>query len=218
MFTYKVDDIDYLDEPIYPNLPGSAGDFTQWSDYLDINGETFNGSQIDGCKLNGNSYLCKAWDNIDLSGTLTVANGYTVIIEAGNEINVLPEAVIPPEMTLQIDSTKFDYSNPMPPVEADYVHDFCRGLLDHNSYRANSRPGMPTAEGDSILVAEAQEETFAFNIFPNPTNGRTTASVTLNESGTGELFITDISGRKLGIVLNNDMMCLSVFSWAWKNK
>ena len=217
VFTYEIDlndneSVDYQNTSLHEFLyAGVHLDKGLHKKDLIINEDIhFNGSEIPNCILNNNfnRYTCLAYNSIEIDANISVEPGYSVKFESGNQIIVNPESVISPHVTLEIQEflTIDEDSNPMPPVEADYVHDFCRGLLDNNRYRANSRPGMPTAEGDSILVAEAQEETFAFNIFPNPTNGRTTASVTLDESGTGELFITDISGRKLGVVLNNEMM------------
>jgi hypothetical protein len=196
MFTYKIDPLDIDDSytsSLYPNLPGSIGDITQYPENLVINGEDFNGAQIAGCQLNGATYTCKAWNDITLSGEFTVSNGYNVNIEAGNEVLVEPEANTPPEMVWQIVPV-LDYSNPMPPVEASYVSGFCS---DVNQYKARSS-NMPVISTDSIFVNEEDvRDVFAFNIFPNPTSGSSTVSITLNEAAKGELFITDMNGRTL---------------------
>jgi hypothetical protein len=203
MFTYKVDDINTeYGNPLVQNLPGSIFDYTQYPENLILNAETFDGSQVDGCQLNGNTYLCKAWNNVEVSGEFAVANNYEVIVEAGNEINVLPESITPPEMIWQI-APVLDLSNPMPPVDAAYVQSFCQ---DENEYKARS--GMIThTDTDSIPSDEEREEDhFAFNVFPNPTGERTTVSITLNEAAVGELFVTDVNGRRLGSAFINQRL------------
>src|SRR5690554_1618887 len=106
MFTYKVEPEDIEPEnttPIHPNLPGSIGDLSEYPENLYFDEVEFNGSQIYGCQLNGSTYNCKAWNDITLSGDFTVSNGYNVIIEAGNEVLMEPEANTPPEMIWRID-------------------------------------------------------------------------------------------------------------------
>jgi hypothetical protein len=205
-FTYDININDgnqffYSGTPLYPNLSSSNSSINLGNfDYdLTLNGANFNGQNINGCVLENNTYLCKAENNIELQGTFTVDAGYEVIVQAANEINVLPESVIPPEMTLQI-GPFHDLSNPMPPVDAAYVQNFCQ---DENEYKA--RAGMIAhTDTDSIPSGEEREEDhFAFNVFPNPTGGRTTVSITLNEAAVGELFVTDVNGRRLGSAFIN---------------
>ena len=196
LFTYKIDpsNITVLNDPIDLNVVSSSYNIGQYPENLSLNGETFNGSQVDGCQLNGNTYLCKAWNDVELSGQFNVDSNYEVIIEAGNEVNVLPEAVTPPEMVWQIVPV-LDYSNPMPPVDETYVSTFCN---DNNAYQARMS-NMPISNNNTADTTITNEiDNFAFNVFPNPTSGRTTASITLNEAGNGSLFITDVNGRKLG--------------------
>jgi hypothetical protein len=199
MFTYSIDpinDIIYDDiNPLYSNLiAGGVDDISQYPEELLLDGENFDGSAIDGCQFNGSTYLCKAFKNVNLTGEFTVANGYNVIVEAGNEVIVTPGAITPPEMIWQIVPV-WDYSNPLPPVDETYVSNFCN---DETKYKANSSK-MAFFNNDSTIVYEKDvRDIFAFNIFPNPTSGSSTVSITLNESAKGDLFITDMNGRTLG--------------------
>lgn len=204
MFTYKIDkkdiSIDY-NSPIDPNLVlGSSGDITQYPENLFLDGINFDGSQIDGCKLVGNTYTCKAWNDVTLSGDFIVGSSYKVFIEAGNEVIVTPEADTPPEMIWQIIPV-LDYSNPMPPVDADFIDKFCS--KDNDLYKAHRASDLIIKDSTNIFDDEISIDNFAFNIFPNPTSGSSTASITLNESANAELFITDMNGRTLGEALNN---------------
>jgi hypothetical protein len=91
-------------------------------------------------------------------------------------------------------NTNLDFSNPMPPSD-DYVAEFCN--KEGGSYKASTASGFIAK--DSIIVYEEDiRDIFAFNIFPNPTSGSSTVSITLNESAKGDLFITDMNGRTLG--------------------
>ncbi len=196
VFSYKIDPDDIDDSftsPLYPNLPGSPADITQYPENLFLDGINFDGSQIENCTLNGTIYNCKAWNDITLSGDFTVSSGYKVFIEAGNEIITVPESIISPEMIRQIVPV-LDYSNPMPPVDETYVDDFCKS---NGAYKARTS-NMPLFNNDSTIVYEEDvRDIFAFNIFPNPTSGSSAVSITLNESAKGELFITDMNGRTL---------------------
>ncbi|WP_165366104.1 T9SS type A sorting domain-containing protein [Brumimicrobium glaciale] len=197
VFTYKINPEDIDDSftnSLYPNLPGSAGDITQYPENLYLNEVNFDGSQIEGCTLNGTIYNCKAWNDITLSGDFMVGNGINVLIEAGNEVLVEPETNTPPEMIWQVDPV-LDFSNPMPAVISDTVTSFCGNI---KRYQANSS-NMPIFNNDSTIVYEEDvRDIFDFSIFPNPTSGSSTVSITLNESAKGDLFITDMNGRTLG--------------------
>ena len=194
IFTYKLNEDDIIPiTSIYPNLVGSEGDFSQYPENLFLDGETFDGSPVEGCELNGNVYTCKAWNDVELSGNFTVTNNYDVFIEGGNEVRVLPDAVTPPEMVWQIEPV-LDYSDPMPPVGETYVSEFCQ---NEDEYKARSGTKMLQKDSTSDSRTPEQSETFAFVLYPNPTSGTTTARIELESAAVSELYITDINGRKL---------------------
>lgn len=198
LFTYEVlpEDITYQTTDLYPNLAGSSADFTQYPENLLFDGTTFNGAIVDGCELNGNDYFCKAWNDIQISGNISIANNYNVIFEAGNEVAVLPTAIVPPSATLRLNSP-FDFSNPMPQASPAYVSSFCNG--ENAQYQANTLRADILAYYDSIAVEEqntiALENSFDASIFPNPSNGETQASITLPESALTSIKVIDMSGK-----------------------
>jgi hypothetical protein len=208
--TYRLDpdnDIIYdYNNPIDPNLvAGSPGHINQYPEYLFLDSENFNGQPVEGCQLNGSTYLCKAIEDVTLTGTFTVANGYNVIVEASNQIEVSPEAITPPEMVWQIVPV-WDYSNPMPPVDAEYVSNFCQteDLYAANSGSKSLRQADSLASGEEEEAIVNESSIFDFTLYPNPTNGRTTARIALEENAIGDLYITDLNGRKLSSAFENE--------------
>lgn len=206
MFTYKIDSDDITwdyDNPLYPNLPGSAGDIAQYPEDLYLSGINFDGSEIDGCELVGSSYTCQSWNTVILQDTFEVANGYDVHVKAGNEITVIPEAVLPPEMVLSIEPI-LDYSNPMPPADSTFMADFCKVS---GAYNARAGTKMLISPPDSLnekTPRTLEEQTvFSFDLYPNPTGGQTTVALTLDEQSVVDLVVTDISGKILLSGLSN---------------
>ncbi|MDX1651086.1 MAG: T9SS type A sorting domain-containing protein [Brumimicrobium sp.] len=210
MLTYKVhpDDISYVDEnPLYPNLSGSPGDITQYPENLFLSGANFDGSPVEGCILDGNTYTCKAWNDITVEGDFTVANGFEVKVEAGNEVTITPESTTPPEMQFSIVPV-LDYSNPMPPQTDTEVKAFCN---DNNSYQANiSTKSMKNknseSENEKSLSVSNEQTEFLFNLYPNPTNGGANAVIALKEATDARLIVTDLSGKVLMDILNGDRL------------
>tara|TARA_B100000508_G_scaffold140085_2_gene140050 strand:- start:66357 stop:69095 length:2739 start_codon:yes stop_codon:yes gene_type:complete len=209
VFTYKLNEDNIIPtfSPIYPNLQGSAGDFTQYPENLFLNGENFDGSPVEGCELNGNTYTCKAWNNITVEGNFTVASGYNVDVEAGNEINIVAESNTPPEMQFSIVPV-LDFSDPMPPQDATAVAAFCN---DNNAYQANTstKSGKKTKDNESStksLGVNSVASNFDFTLYPNPTNGGTNVSIVLENDAEATLIVTDLSGKKLIQQLNNELL------------
>jgi len=206
-YTYQIDvddisQVEYSTIPIVDNLSSSSINLSNYEYNLELNGVDFNGQNISGCTLDNYLYLCKAENNVQLQGVFNVDPGYEVIIQAANEITEMPETEIPSEMILQIASFH-ELSNPMPPVDETYVSNFCN---DNNAYKARVS-NFPIADNDSVeIIEEHINDNFAFTIFPNPTGGSATAVITLNEVAKGELFITDMNGKKLGVVLENQLL------------
>ena len=205
MYTYKVDDIDiYDDNQLNPNLPGSAGDYTQLPEYLSLTGANFNGSAVEGCVLSGTTYNCKAWGNIDVTGDYTVASNYVVNIVAGNDVNLEPEAEYPSEMNFMIGV--FDFSNPMPPQTPSQVNTFCTST----KYKANdiAKNGMmiPDDETEKERIPLAPEHEFNYNLYPNPASGNVTVALTYPEGAYTDLYVTNLSGQRVLTGMSNNYL------------
>lgn len=151
--------------------------------------------------------LCQARNDIQISWTNAIRNNYNAICEAGNEIAVLPTAIIPPSATLRLNSP-FDFSNPMPEVSPAYVSSFCNGA--NAQYQANTLRADIIAYYDSIAVEEQKvillESSFDASIFPNPSNGETQASITLPESALTSIIVIDMSGKVVAEPLKDEVI------------
>ena len=209
LFTYKVlpEDITIQPFPLHPNLPGSSQDITQHPENLLFNGTSLNGAPIDGCSLDGNTYFCKAWNDISLLGNITVANNHEVIFEAGNEVVVFPDATVPTEATLRLNSP-FDFSDPMPMATAEYVTNFCSGL--NPKYMANQDRFSATSPQDSLhqaaVFAPQAQQAFAFDVYPNPTNNSAQVKLSLPSNAITTLRILELSGKVVSTPIENAML------------
>lgn len=195
LYTYEINE-DKIENQTGSTLTNNLENFNE---NINFEGIHFNGDFVPGCVLNGNTYTCSAIENAYLSGDYTVGPGYEVFIEAGNQIEINPESTISPEIVLQI--VPLDLSNPMPVQNPEEVAYFCS---ENGEYSANRGGAKLLSNKDSVKVFDiTNQDNFRFNIFPNPTSGRTTVSITLDEAAQGELFITDINGRRLESAFNN---------------
>jgi hypothetical protein len=210
IFTYEIGEsyIVLKNTELYPSLANSIADIYQYEEDLDFSNLVFNGTPIEGCELNGNSYTCQAWNDITINGNLSTSNGYTVNLIAGNQIETFPESVISPEINLSIVPV-LNYSQPMPEATSTYVSNFCNKLLaDSLDYQANSVPV------NKILLDSVQEiqnsisnslnltnNELDFQLFPNPSTQLTTVVVEGNESGLATLSIFDIMGKEQNLII-----------------
>ena len=209
VYTYKVrpEDINWLNQDIYPNLEKSIKDYNQYPQNISLKNIDFNGSPVAGCILTNNTYTCKAWGNIAIEGNLSTSNGYSVNINAGNEIYESDNSTIAPEIVLSIVPV-LDNSQPMPKADLPYVTNFCKGTNPNSqSYQARN----PSAK---ILTALAEEErkkqlqntdnlSWDFNLYPNPTTKETNLTFTGNFNESLEIHVFDVTGSE---VLNSSVL------------
>ncbi len=211
---YKVFGTPYLDpthasfEPVSVIVPINTADFLfGYSANNVLQNEVITKSMI----VNGDLYVqdhvtfTQGTHTIAATGDIYVneslmnlpANTY-VTFEAGNEIYVKPEAIVEPEIVLQINPNNVqacELAQENFPTTSDIVT-FCNGsVYDERSSPApkNGSPSDPDwNENQGTFV---QDNTFQFSIYPNPTNNR--ASIVMSEvSGDEMVEIIDMSGRK----------------------
>jgi hypothetical protein len=200
VFTYDIIDssITLSNVELYPNLESSNGNINQYQENLLFGNTIFNGGQINGCKLAGNTYSCRAWTDIIINGNIQTSNGYKVDFIAGNQIIVSPESILTPESSLSI-LPLLDFSKPMSESDFTYVKSFCKGENPNApAYQANA----PTKR---ILDLEAnsltnQEDPFEqlnwdFNIYPNPTTSTSTVVLSGNNETNYNIEVTDMMGK-----------------------
>lgn len=199
--TYKFDvgTISSTSSELHPNLGGSFDDLSNYSKNLYFSDTYFNGSAITGCNLNGSAYTCQCWNDITIDGNITVANGYTVNMLAGNEIEVINNSQIDPEVVLDIVPI-LDYSNPMPPSSSTYVSNFCQGLNPNApAYQANLTKdhfnGVNDEETETLPID--QPEYLAFNLYPNPTSSSVAIGFVCSTGEDLHISLLDMTGKTL---------------------
>ncbi len=201
-------DIEFLSNNLVENLYNSNNNVTKYEENLDFSDLVFNGTAVKGCKLSGNVYTCQAWNDIRIFGNLSTANGYTVNLIAGNQIETFPESVISPEISLSIVPV-LDYSQPMPEATPNYVASFCSKqnpagqnyLADtYNKTTLDSLFESQNGANNPIDLAFNRNE-LDFQLFPNPSSQLTTVVVEGNESGLATLSVFDVMGKEQNLII-----------------
>lgn len=199
IYTYKIDPANVSIEsvPMSGNL--SVLDLEQYPFDLFLNTTDFHGQNVEGCKLLGNNYTCQAQNNVEITGDLTTSNGYNVTIKGGNEISVVGESMISPEVVLEINPV-LDYSHPMPNVSSSYLTGFCKGTnTNAPAYLANLPTKMlevDQSSSNNFQLVTDREKVMDFLLFPNPSTSE--VNLIFNQIiGQANVVITDLSGKQL---------------------
>lgn len=193
VFTVPLDkDVDFefeIDE--YINQYAIAGsEFDMGEENKSFGNTHFDGSPVSGCAFWGfdNTYRCRAWNNIDIMGEITIDAPYHVLFQAGNAIVEHPNAVLPPESVREI-VPFLDFSDPILTPTAEEVEDFCR----NGKYAAHNRAPLT----DEVIVEESQDEIpeFDFIVFPNPTSSFASLNFELFSQSNVSVSLMDLSGN-----------------------
>lgn len=192
VFTVPIDEanITFLDDD-YINQYAIAGSEFDMGEENKSFGEThFDGSPVSGCAFweFDNTYRCRAWNNIDIMGEITIDAPYQVLFQAGNAIVEHPNAVLPPESVREI-VPFLDFSDPILTPTAEEVEDFCR----NGKYAAHNRAPLT----DEVIVEESQDEIpeFDFIVFPNPTSSFASLNFELFSQSNVSVSLMDLSGN-----------------------
>jgi len=201
VLTYKVSpsDITGLTNNIVSNLSNSSSNITQYPENSFFASTHFSGQEVNNCNKSGNIYTCKAYNDITITGNITVGNGYQVLFKAGNEINVTNESNVSKESVLMIEKV-LDDSKPMPKATQSEVTSFCDGTGDL-PYQANSqstRVMANIAAREKELKAKKELERLSeiqFDMFPNPTTNKTTIVIRDLRTDVVSLQLKDVMGK-----------------------
>jgi hypothetical protein len=201
MFTYGVDDIEWVTTPLETDIPNSSVNYNSYTESLVLNTTVFDGSPVEGCKLVGTHYTCHGWDDVTIVGDLTTSGGHTVDIFGANYVYVIGESNVSPEIVLDIKSL-LDYSEPMPLADGEFVEAFCRnnlgeGFPDYQASIANKQAieEYEISHSDNSSV-EPLIELLEVDLYPVPTSDLLTihSSIALSNE---EITLVDLSGRIL---------------------
>jgi len=127
--------------------------------------------------------------NIVIQGTIDVQAGYSAEIRAVEEINVIPNSEIRPNITLSIKQNYFGFPA-ITEVSANDVASFCTGT--NKKYQANSLRSTPKVadkeptEGTKVVSAV---------IYPNPTFNVVNVSVSNSEASDYSFRVYDMTGK-----------------------
>lgn len=195
VFTVPLEkDVDFvIENNDYINQYAIAGSEFDMGEENKSFGEThFDGSPVSGCAFWGfdNTYRCRAWNNIDIMGEITIDAPYQVLFQAGNTIVEHPNAVLPPESVREI-VPFLDFSEPILTPTEEEVEYFCT----QGNYAAHNRAPI----SDNIIIEEVEEELpeFDFIIFPNPTSTFATLNFELFTQSIVSVSLMDLSGNLL---------------------
>jgi hypothetical protein len=195
-FTYKIpkSNLTFTSQDIFPNLSSSNFNI-DFPKNLNFNNVTFDGSNVSGCILSGNSYTCKAREKISISGNISTASGYNVNFIAGEEIVKYPESVINGEIIRHI-TPFYNYSHPMPQVKAEYIQSYCDNNIN-SPYRADLPTKVYLRKPQIINESEnpSKDINFNFNIYPNPTTSTSTVVLSGNNETNYNIEVTDMMGK-----------------------
>lgn len=207
LLTYPINDIYESPSELVPNLPGSLKNIGQYENVREYGDIHFSGQEVPGCSRlgmigGGDIYACYAIDEIIINGDITAANdGTQVMMRAGNQITTTAESSISPEVHREIFSV-YDYSNPMPKVNQQYVNDFCQGTNGQNyAYAASSYvpqgPKSFTTTQNPPESENMEDDSYGIRVYPNPTREILNVQFNFGEGASGEFVIYDLLGTKV---------------------
>lgn len=198
MFMYDVDDIDWVTTPLSTDLANSLVNYSTFEEHLTLDDTEFDGSPVDGCKLVGTHYTCHGWEDVTIDGDLTTSGGHTVDIFGGDNVFVVGESNVSPEIVLDI-RTLLDYSDPMPRADGEFVRNFCMKEPGFPSYSANLPNKAALAEYEALEAAREKtpkQPLLELSLFPVPAQNILNIRSSIELSG--ETFVLmDLTGRKL---------------------
>lgn len=147
-------------------------------------------------ETDGNIIFINA-EQVEISGELTVEDGYQLIVQSLYPINVLVGADIGKNITLRIKKDWFDLE-PFTYMDNSEVYNFCN---DNSRYRANELDPIPRKRlEEQIAERELQEmlnkeRSPEIQLYPNPTSN--TVMVSGLDENSNVLHIYDLKGMKV---------------------
>lgn len=158
--------------PVEVITPNDFSVFSAFATSYDLNDFPMN-LVLETQHFNTNTTI-QAWNDITINGDITADNGVIVNIIAGNQIIVTPEGSVSPtgnnEINLTIQSI-LSCTSPIEPMDANYVHQFCNGLLADGNYMANmmeqmqmiAAPSIPTIHEIDLVVDLKDQNNFGLS-------------------------------------------------------
>ncbi|MEI6508365.1 MAG: T9SS type A sorting domain-containing protein [Bacteroidota bacterium] len=147
-----------------------------------------------------NDEIIYAEGKITITGNLTTSNNAKVRIISAYEIEVQSDAMISPEISLEIGKFPIDCNLPLSPILQDNLHSYCNNTSNlYPNYNANSMSKKAWFHNQPIDIKKQNRETFGitFNPFPNPSKNNCAIDFTLKKDATVSILISDVSGKEI---------------------
>lgn len=210
-YTYKIPESNliYITQDIFPNLSSSNFNL-DFPKNLNFNNVVFNGANVSGCSLNGNSYSCKAIETISLNGNISTTSNYNVNFISGKEIVEYPECIIDGEIIREIQPF-YNFSHPMPQVKTNYIENYCNSNNSNSPYKANISYKESYDKPQFIEEFEKinLDVNWDFSIYPNPTSSTSAIFLYSNNEVSYNIEISNMMGKVVYIGENKDLSRLT---------
>ncbi len=145
---------------------------------------------------NGNTFTIHAFDQIDITGDITVASGYQLQIIAGNSIHVSDDVQLAPEIHLMIGDSWEDIwtTSPTPVIGANEIINYCNNNVSWGGYLANVPTRTEEVVDDSENNANENLEEL-FLVYPNPARDFVRYKIIGKDVVVTKIEVYDIEGR-----------------------
>ncbi len=158
---------------------------------VELNSDTYDAYSPEIFETNGTDLYVKA-EKILIKGDIDVDSGYTLHLEARDEIQTIPDASISPDVIRRINATPFNFGI-IEEVSGDTVTDFCND--QEQGYKANS-PVEQKRDNPTNTAIPAVEKDLQLSLYPNPS--RNVVNVVMaREAEWLEINLVDLNGKQL---------------------
>ncbi|MBU6342593.1 MAG: T9SS type A sorting domain-containing protein [Bacteroidetes bacterium] len=169
-------------------------------------------------EVSGNIIYIKQ-NSVNLKGAISVAPGYSVVIQAYWEIITEPDCVLEPEIVLEIKRDFYNFPQTVEVTDAELA-EFCKGL--DKKYKANEIEASVQPEPDSSIQTVSSRRSkpgIEVTLQPNPSNNLAALKVFAVDAG-ATYSIFDMQGNlieKGSITLSQGMGYVDIFTAALSN-
>ena len=134
-------------------------------------------------------------NSVTFKGNISIATGYTVVVEAFWQIDVDPDCIIDPNISMEIKRDFYNFPETNEATNTDLLT-FCSGL--NKKYKANQfESPMPKVEDSPKQAKREKIDNESFIIFPNPSSSFLTISMNFSNNGTYILKLFDMMGKEV---------------------
>jgi hypothetical protein len=183
----------------YNNNPQIISPFYDFPQHLHVGSL----SPIGQYAMIGNTIF--AWDDITISGNLSLPSGFSSIDLVAPRVTILPGASLGAGIT---------FHERKMPVDCGEAHEWSGDLSSFchsDDYKAKYLIPEKSRATSNQSVNSISEDNLA--AFPNPAKDNINFSFDLKEKGTVNLYITDMMGQPVGRILSNENLNIGQYKY-----